>query len=224
MRSAPIALALAFVTVAAIVIPTAAMSKSSATPDVIRNGQSWTCNGPVDVNLVRVSNPPGDAVVLAAGCTGRIGRIEVDTRTADGIKVQNSSRGTPAHDLRIGGGYVKCSAIAGGAHQDAVQAMGGARITFTGVTFDCRGNSNFFVTQAGGGGTPTDIVCDGCRFGGKSSTTVRINDSVRSGVRNSRACAGRNVKQPYYFTSGARQPVNSGNSQLPSNDPLCASR
>lgn len=221
MRSLQIALILAIA--AAIAIPAGAMSKGSASPDVIRNGQSWTCNGPVDINLVKVSNPPGDAIVLASGCTGRIGRIEVDTRSADGVKVQNQRNA--AHDLSIGGGYVKCTAIAGGAHQDAVQAMGGSRITFTGVTFDCLGNSNFFVNRAGsGGGTPTDIVCDGCRFGGKSSTTVRVNVSVRSGARNSAGCVGRNVKQAFYFTSRAQQLLNSGNSTLPRTDPLCAGR
>ena len=31
--------------------------------------------------------------------------------------------------------------------------MGGARITFTGVTFDCLGNSNFFVNRGGSGAT-----------------------------------------------------------------------
>lgn len=96
------------------------------------------------------------------------------------------------------------------------------RCWFTGVTFDCLGNSNFFVNRAGGGaGTPTDIVCDGCRFGAKSSTTVRVNVSVRSGVRNSQGCVGRNVRQAFYFTSSALQPVNVGNTTLPASDPLC---
>lgn len=83
-------------------------------------------------------------------------------------------------------------------------------------------NSNFFVNRAGGGaGTPTDIVCVGCRFGAKSSTTVRVNVSLRSGARDSFGCVGRNVRQPFYFTSAAVAPVNAGNVTLPSSDPLC---
>lgn len=189
---------------------------------VIRNGQGWTCSGPVDLDLVKVSNPPGDAIVLAAGCTGVIRRIEVDTRSQDGVKIQNTRNA--AHDLTVGGGYVKCTGInPPSAHQDAVQAMGGSRITFAGVEFDCLGNSNFFVNKAGSGaGTPTDIVCDGCRFGAKSSTTVRVNVSLRSGARNSQGCRGRNVRTVFYFTSAARQPVNVNNTGLPASDPFCA--
>jgi hypothetical protein len=168
---------------------------------------------------VRVIRPPGDAIVLADGCTGYIGRIEVETWTADGVKIQNQSN--PARDLVIGGGYVKCHAIEGDTHQDAVQAMAGSRITFRNIAFDCLGNSNFFVNRAAGGNTPTDIVCDGCTFAGKSSTTVRVNVSVRSGVRNSVACPGRNVREPFYFTGEAQSPVNSGNRSLAANDPLC---
>jgi hypothetical protein len=213
----PLALLTLFATLAVIALPATA----APTADIVRVGQSWTCTGPVDINLVKITNPPGDAIVLASGCTGRIGRIEIDTRSADGVKIQNQSNA--AHDVTIGGGYVKCAAIAGGVHQDAVQAMGGARIAFTGVTFDCLGNSNFFVNRAGSGSsTPTDIVCNGCRFGAKSSTTVRVNVSVRSGARNSQGCAGRNIKQPFYFTSSAQQLVNVGNTTLSGSDALCA--
>ncbi|MFN8222141.1 MAG: hypothetical protein U0R50_02710 [Gaiellales bacterium] len=187
---------------------------------VIRTGSNWTCNGPVNLDLVKITNPGNDAIVLADGCTGRIGRIEVETGSADGVKIQNQSN--PAHDLTIDGGYVRCWAIAGDNHQDAVQAMAGSRITFNNVSFDCLGNSNFFVNRASGGNTPTDVVCNGCTFGGKSSTTVRINVSVRSGVRNSAGCPGRNVKDPFYFTGSAQSPVNSGNRTLPDSDPLCS--
>ena len=187
---------------------------------VVVTGQPWVCDGPVDLDLVKVTRPPADAIVLASGCTGRIARIEVDTWTEDGVKVQNQSN--PAHDLVIGGGYVTCHAMTPGAHQDAMQAMGGARITFRNVAFDCLGNSNFFVNQAGSGATlPTDIVCEGCRLGGRSSTTLRVNVSLRSGARDSVGCTGRNVNEAFYFTSEAQSPVNAGNRQLPSGDPGC---
>jgi hypothetical protein len=193
---------------------------SSTSGTAIVNNGSWTCDGPVNMDLVKVNQPSGDAIVLAEGCTGSIGRIEIDTWTQDGVKIQNQSN--PAHDLTIGGGYVTCHGISPGAHQDAVQAMGGARITFRNIQFDCLGNSNFFVNRAGSGATtPTDIVCDGCRFGAKSSTTVRVNVSVRSGIRNSFGCAGRNVREPFYFTDAAESPVNSSNTELASSDSLC---
>lgn len=182
---------------------------------VVRTGQGWTCSGPVDLDLVKITNPPGDAITLAAGCTGVIRRIEVDTRTTDGVKIKQG-----AHDLTVGGGYVKCTAFKAGAHQDAVQAMSGQRITFNSVEFDCLGNSNFFVNRANGT-TPTDIVCDGCRFGAKSSTTVRVNVSVRSGARDSFGCVGRNVRTAFYFTGSAQQRVNINNTVLPAGDPFC---
>lgn len=183
---------------------------------VVRDGQGWTCSGPVDLDLVKVSNPPGDAISFAAGCTGVIRRIEIDTRMTDGVKIKQG-----AHDIQVGGGYVKCTGFKPGAHQDAVQAMSGQRITFTSVEFDCLGNSNFFVNRANGS-TPTDIVCDGCRFGAKTSTTVRVNVSVRSGARNSQGCVGRNVRRAFYFTGSAVQPVNVNNQTVPASDPLCA--
>lgn len=213
----PRALAVLLVLLSVILFP----SSASAAGSVVLSGQGWRCTGPVDLDLVKVSSPPGDAITLAAGCTGRIGRIEVDTWTADGVKISNVTNA--AHDLVIGGGYVKCWAIQGDTHQDAVQAMGGARITFTGVSFDCLGNSNFFVKRGGSGaGTPTDIVCVGCRFAAKSATSVRIETSLRSGVRDSQACVGRRVRRAFLFTTAALEPVNVGNVTLPSSDPFCA--
>lgn len=208
--------------VLALLVFLALPSSASAAGSVVVTGQGWKCTGPVDLDLVKVTRPPGDAITFGPGCTGRIGRIEVDTWTQDGVKIQNGSN--VARDLTVGGGYVKCWAQSPRAHQDAVQAMGGARITFTGVEFDCLGNSNFFVNKAGSGAsTPTDIVCDGCRFAAKSSTTVRVNVSLRSGARNSFACVGHNNRNAFFFTSRALQPVNVGNTVLPSSDPFCAS-
>ena len=88
--------------------------------------RAFVCNGPVNLDLVRVTirNVTADAISLGANCSGRIGRVEVETWSSDGIKVQNNSA-TPAHDLVIGGGYVRCHAIAPGVHQDGLQAMGG---------------------------------------------------------------------------------------------------
>ena len=145
--------------------------------------QTWTCSGRVNLNLVKVTmrSAGSDAIRLSDGCTGRIGRIEIDTWREDGVKVQNSSSAA-ARDLVIESGYIKCHAIANGAHQDGVQAMGGARITFRNMSIDCLGNSNFFVNRGGGGATrPTSIVCEGCMLGPRSSTTIRVNEASELG-------------------------------------------
>lgn len=222
-RSAPTATVAAAPAPAPAPSPAPSPDPGATTGTVVLTGRGWTCDRPVDLDLVKVTSPTGDAIVLAEGCTGRIDRIEVDTWTTDGVKVQNA--GTPAHDIVIGGGYVACHAIADGAHQDAVQAMGGARIAFRGVSFDCLGNSNFFVNRGGSGATtPTDITCDGCVFAGNSSTTVRVSSSIRSGARNSIGCVGRNVRVAFYATAEAQEPVSAGNTELPHDDPGCALR
>ncbi|HSA53122.1 MAG TPA: calcium-binding protein, partial [Yinghuangia sp.] len=130
---------------------------------VVLENQAWNCRGPVDLDLVRVTmrTSTQDAIQLDQNCSGRIGRIEVETWTGDGIKIQN--RGQVAHDLVVESGFVKCHAVAPGHHQDGVQAMGGTRITFTGLRVDCLRNSNFVLARGGSGAsTPTEIVCDGC--------------------------------------------------------------
>jgi len=158
-----------------------------------------------------------DAVTLAAGCTGRIGRIEIDTWREDGIKVQNNSSNA-AHDLVVESGYVKCHDISGDGHQDGMQAMGGARITFRNLSIDCLGNANFFVNRAGSGSTtPTDIVCEGCFLGQRSSTTIRINEATRSGARNTTICPGRNHAEYW----GDPSSINVGNTILLRTDSRC---
>jgi hypothetical protein len=172
----------------------------------------------VNLALVKVTmRSGGDAIRLGEGCTGRIARIEVDTWTEDGVKVQNRSRDA-AHDLVIASGYIECHDIAGGAHQDGVQAMGGRNISFRSLTIDCLGNSNFFVNRAGSGGTmPTDVVCEGCVLGPRSSTTIRVNDATRSGARNSLFCPGRNMTEFW----GDPSSVNQGNTVLARTDSRC---
>ena len=77
--------------------------------------RTWECQGPVDADLVKVTISADiadvDAVVLTENCTGRIGRVEIDTWSGDGINVQNSA--PVAHDLVIDSGYVRCHAKTG---------------------------------------------------------------------------------------------------------------
>ena len=187
--------------------------------------KTWVCKGPVDLDSVTVTMSPagtGDAIHLASGCTGRIGRVEVTTSIADGIKVAQG-----AHDLTVDGGRIRCLAKIPAVHQDGIQVMGGSNVTLTGVIVDCGRlpdssiNSNLFVNQ-GGGATqpPSDVVCDSCVFGGEAAHTVSIQNSVRSGVVNSTICPARFPKQTLAIGAAAVDPVDVGNRVGPCSGPL----
>lgn len=183
--------------------------------------EPWKCLGKVDLDLVKVTmrTPVEDALRIDQNCTGRVKRIEVDTWTADGIKVQN--RGTVAHDFVIESGYVKCHDVYPGYHQDGVQAMGGHRLTFRNLRIDCLRNSNFFISRGGAlASTPTDVVCDGCVLGPNSGQTLFFAPSLRSGARNTTICEGR--FRAVRIEPGAEQMVNVNNRTLPRTHPTCA--
>jgi hypothetical protein len=190
---------------------------------IYRVDRTWSCTGPVDLDLVRVTMivADADAIHLREGCTGRIGRIEVETWTADGVKV--NAQEPVAHDLTIAGGSIDCHSQTLG-HQDGIQAMGGQRVTFSSLEIRCGSNPNaqLFVNAIDELGlvVPTDIVCDGCFLGPGASSTLRVNISVRSGLRNSVVCPGRNFD--LYFGPPAIEPVNEGNELLPAWDWRCA--
>jgi len=190
--------------------------------------RSWVCKGPVDLDSVTVTMTPAsaatkaDAIRLQSGCTGRIGRVEVTTSIADGIKVSYG-----VHDLTIGGGRIRCLAKLPVLHQDAIQVMGGSKITMTGLILDCGResdtliNSNLFVNKAGGStDPPTDVVCDSCVLGSAAAHTVSIQDSVRSGVAGSTVCPARFAKQTVAIGAAAVDPVNVGNRVGPCAGPL----
>jgi len=182
--------------------------------------RAFRCRGPVDLDLVRVTmrTTVDDAISLDENCTGRIGRVEVETWTADGIKVQN--HGSVAHDLVIESGYVKCHDIAGEYHQDGIQVMGGRGITFRNLRVDCLGNANLFLARGGQeASTPTDIVCEGCVFGPNSGQTLFYADSIRSGARGTTICTGR--FRAIRIEPGAESMVRAENKVLPHDDPSC---
>ena len=180
--------------------------------------QSWTCEGPVNLALVKVTmHVPGDAIYLRENCTGTIGRIEVDTWTNDGLKI--NAPAPAAHDLPIGGGYIRCHDAPPDAHQDGIQAMGGARITLIGLEVNCNSNPNaqLFIAAANGG-SPTDIVCVGCFLGSGGGSSLFVATSTRSGARNTLICPGR--FSPIRI-EGASSPINENNTVLPASDPRC---
>ena len=198
--------------------------KSQSTADqVVLVNQTFECSSykqPVDFDLVKVTinAPTGrvDAIHTGPRCTGRIGRIEVDTWNADGVKIHPGT-----HDLVIEGGYVRCHGRVGAVHQDGIQAMGGDRVTLKNVTVDCATASNgaLFIAQgAGGREVPTDIVCDGCTLmkGPTRNRVLRIATSIRSGARNSTIVwcghgAGCGQGEAVWITGSAEQPIDSNN-------------
>jgi hypothetical protein len=184
----------------------------------VLTNQTWTCEGPVNLSLVKITmHAEADAIHLRENCSGRIGRIEVDTWTLDGLKV--NAPAPAAHDLTIEGGYIRCHARATGAHQDGIQAMGGSRITFRNLELNCNSNPNAqLFLAASNGGRPTDIVCDGCFLGSGAGSSLFIATSTRSGARNTLICPGR--FDPIRV-EGAIEPVNSGNVVLPASDSRC---
>jgi hypothetical protein len=187
---------------------------------VVLVNQAWTCTGPVNLDLVKVTMQAGrgDAVYLRTNCSGYIARIEIETWIGDGVKV--NAPPPAAHDLTIGGGYIRCRDRNEGTHQDGIQVMGGERITFRNLEINCNSNPNgqLFINSAQGG-LPTDVVCDGCVLGSGAASTLLVGRSVRSGARRSLICAGR--FHDIRINATAESPVNIGNSVLPRTDPRC---
>lgn len=188
--------------------------------------EQWECEGPVNVDLVKVTirrrSTPLDAVSLGQNCSGRIGRVEVDTWSGDGIKVQNA--GTVAHDLVIESGYVRCYDQNPGYHQDGIQAMGGNRITFRNLLVSCGRlgvNANLFIARGGmEASTPTGIVFDNGRLGPDAAHTILLADAVRSGVRRTLICPGRWFD--YMIQQSAVAPVDERNTSPQADDPRCS--
>ncbi|HEV2592441.1 MAG TPA: hypothetical protein VGU02_11165 [Gaiellaceae bacterium] len=196
---------------------------AALTGSVSLTDRPWVCQGPVNLASVTVviRTAQTDAIHLAAGCTGTIGRVTVIQYHGDGIKV-----GPGAHDLSIGGGSIRCLAHDVGKHQDGIQAMGGQRITFNGLSDLCSSanNSAFFVNEgAAGHQVPDTIVCVACTLEG-GGFPVRIGRSVNSGVRSSRVCPGK-FGSVRVSPGIAQNPVDVGTVLVASiaGVPLCAS-
>jgi hypothetical protein len=204
---------------AAVSAPSAAVSggtSSGSGKSIVLTDKSWRCTTAVSLDLVKVTmkSATDHAVYLLPGCTGYIGRIEVDTWHQDGVKVGNAS------DVVIGGGYIACHDRDDGVHQDGVQAQSGLRITFRALTIDCPRSNNaaFFVSAVSG--TPTDVVCESCTLK-PANSTVNIKTSVRSGVRNSIVCRGTTAGMR--IQDGAVDPINENNSEVSASDSRCVS-
>jgi hypothetical protein len=176
-----------------LVAPSAALAET--TGRLVLHNKTFRCGDysqPLRLTLLRVTMSRasgGDAIGLNRGdCRGYIRRIEVKTWARDGVKV-----GRRAHDIVIGGGYIRCYGRSSGAHQDAIQVMGGRRITFRRVVTRCgsSNHSSFFVNAGTTNPSPPRaVICNYCDLRG-GSTTVHIGQAIRSGVKNSVVYAGR---------------------------------
>jgi hypothetical protein len=217
-------------------------STAASGPVVVVNGvtqvatvnQTWYCTTAVDLDLVKVTVSDGanrDAVRFD-DCSGRIGRVEVDTNGADGLKVRNN--GNVAHDLVVESGYVVCTGHPEGIHQDGIQGMGGYRLTFRNLVFWCgdldAGHGEGFVSSAllgtGGAGVsiPTDVVIEHSVMGMGNANGVHVGESVRNGIRNSVACPDRTPENgPVSFNADAVQGVDVDNEKPGPDDPRCTS-
>ena len=188
---------------------------------VVQVDKPWTCTSKVDLDLVRVTITRAsigdrrneDAVHLRAGCTGRIGRLEVVEWAGDGVKVSSG-----VNNLDVGGGSIRCLGKAPDLHQDGIQVMGGSHITFHNLAIRCGRanarliNSDLFINRAGKAGTPpTDVVCDSCSFGPWAAHTVSVQDSVRSGVTGSTLCVARFPQFTLAVGTDAVDAVNTSN-------------
>jgi hypothetical protein len=201
---------------------------------VVYVNRPWGCNGTIDIGLVRVTFDDGsntDAVRLD-GCRGRIGRVEVETNGADGIKVRNGT--TVAQDLVVEEGYVRCTAHPEDVHQDGIQVMGGHRVTFRALVVWCGGpngeigdgfNSQVLIALGGAGTTtPTDVVFERSAMGPGTANGFFVQTSIRSGIRDSIACPDLlTTGGPIFFGPEAVDPVDTGNEELPATDPRCTS-
>ena len=168
----------------------------------------WTCREKVDLDLVQVTIAPGareDAVHLRPGCTGRIGKLVIVQRSGDGLKVAEG-----VHDLVVGGGSIRCLAKAPRFHQDGIQVLGGARITFHDLKISCGRrderliNANLFINQGGRSRLPPrDVVCEDCTFGAWAAHTVSVQHSLA--LRRDRLDALRGALPAAHARRGRRR-------------------
>jgi hypothetical protein len=143
----------------------------------LAKGDSLVVDCEVKLEKVVIRYPAGgDAFVLAEGAKGFCKYLDLVTKMADGIKVQNSGPRF-ARDFEVRGGRL----VAEGrnppdVHQDGIQVMGGHRLSFFNLDIVGFAVQGIFVNTAGGGAsTPTDILFSGCRVARSGATGVNIN-------------------------------------------------
>jgi hypothetical protein len=198
--------------------------RAAAFRAVRRVNRPWTCQRRVNLDLVKVTIRTArvHAIYLRPGCRGYIGRIKVVTRTQDGITVNRGNGDRPAHDLTIGGGYIRCPGRVGG-HQDGIQVMDGENLTFRKLRIKCnpgsRGTNSQFYVSATAPGMPRNVVCVRCILGAGTASTLFIDDSRNSGARRTKVCRGR--FHTVRVEGGAVNPIRDRLRILPRRHRLC---
>jgi hypothetical protein len=193
-RRWPWVLAVAVVTIITVALGLAALFRGGSSSHqgktlrgaVLKTDHTWRCRGRVDLRLVRVAihrGAKGDAVHLDRGCTGVIDRLEIVGNggdlgpSGDGVKIHAG-----AHDLRILAGFINCGKKSEHGHQDAIQAMGGKRVTFLWIESHGCANSFMFINSGRRRREkPEDVVCEYCRAM-TNNFSVSVRNSVRSGA------------------------------------------
>lgn len=191
--------------------------------------------GVTDFDLIRVKITPAftGKINLAAGFqfadfSGHIGRLELDSVMGDALHVGNL-----CHDLVVEEGVVYVHDLAPTQlHWDAIQVMGGYRITFRNLVviqrnpnYDTEGRCIFMNA----GIQPPDIedvVFERCYFESHRdpiSTKARVvtqQGSLRSGFKDCYFVEAQAGVSPLWQRSGALEPVNSGNVIIPVTQPV----
>jgi hypothetical protein len=204
---------------------------------VITTTQPWDCRGalssfgklPIKVvsTIANAGASDNDNAVNLRGCHG-----DGDPATIDlilDIRGNGSSTGTSYDAVRIGQnahdlvvtGSAECGARNAdpSIHQDVVQALSGARITFVDFTSGDPFTGRWTCWGAGGGwyitwanaGLPTDLICLRCALA-TYNQNLRIGESLRSGARES--VFGYSRSYGIFVEPDAQGPVNEGNTVI----------
>ena len=191
-----------------------------------RVNRPWICHRRVNLDLVKVTMRTRleHGIYLRPGCRGYIRRIEVVTRTRDGVTINRGNGRMPAHDLVIGGGYIRCYDEVGG-HQDGVQVMDGRRITFRNLRIKCgnphrRGTNSQFYVSGDRPFIPRRVLCVGCLLGTGAASPLFIELSVDSGARRTRVCRG-DFGYAVRIERAARRPIHEDLRILSRRNRLC---
>jgi hypothetical protein len=147
--------------------------------------RTWHCKSKVDLDLVEVTmhGSRQDAVHLDRGCTGTIHKLVV---AGDGDKLGPGGDGVKVHagvhDLQILSGEINCGRKFKRKHQDAIQAMGGKRVTFVGIVSHGCANSFMFISAGRQRHEiPDAIICRDCSATSRNYS-VRVSQATNSGT------------------------------------------
>ena len=224
---------------------TAAVTATTPDPDpdpdpeptpgtVITTDRPWSCSGslagfgPLPIKVVstiaNASANDNDNAINLRGCYGDGNPATIDLILD--VRGNGGSIGTSYDVVRIGQnardlvvtGNAECGARNSdpSIHQDIVQALSGARITFVDFTSGDPFTGRWTCWGAGGGwyitwanaGIPTDLICLRCILA-TYNQNLRIGESIRSGARDS--VFGYSRSYGIFVEAVAQSPVNENN-------------